>query len=149
VSRGPIGRCLRAPAADPAGRAGGVHRGSNGRLDRDHTAIVDGTAVFDRLREHITETAPLPCDYAIPDPPMDEELDYMRVNVQYTPGSGGPTRTLPYVETETSCSGTGGWYYDDPAAPTDIHLCPSSCTLVGMDTDGSVSIALGCATRLM
>jgi len=109
----------------------------------------DWTAVFDRLRERGAEPAPPPCDYAVPDPPMDEELDFMRVNVQYTPGSGGATQTFPYVESEASCGGTGGWYYDDPSAPSEVRLCPSSCTLVGMDTDGSVSIALGCATRLM
>jgi len=109
---------------------------------------TDWTSVFAELAAHVTETAPLPCEFTIPDPPTDEALDYSRVNVEYTPSTGEP-RLIPGVTSESACSGAGGWYYDDPAAPTEIRLCPSSCSIVGADPDGRVSIALGCGTVLL
>ena len=108
----------------------------------------DWTTVFDELARHVTETAPLPCDFAIPEPPEDETLDYGRVNVEYTPSSGDPY-LIPSVGTESACAGAGGWYYDDPDAPTEIHLCPSSCATVGADPEGRISLALGCETVLL
>lgn len=108
----------------------------------------DWAAVFTELAEHVNATAPLPCEFTIPMPPEGESLDYMRVNVEFTPAGGSPA-LVPYVGAESSCTGTGGWFYDEPAAPSVIHLCPSSCTVVGEDTEGRVTIALGCETFLM
>jgi hypothetical protein len=109
----------------------------------------DWAAVFTELARAVTETAPLPCEFTIPDAPADEVLDYDRVNVQYFPSSGMGGTTIPRVDSPSSCTGAGGWHYDDPAAPALIELCPSSCTLVGADPDGRVTIALGCGTLLL
>ncbi len=108
----------------------------------------DWAAVFTALAEHVTETAPLPCELAIPEPPEDETLDYGRVNVEYTPSGGAPA-LIPHVRSEGVCGGTGGWYYDDPDAPTEIRLCPSSCMVVGADPEGRVTVKLGCETVLL
>ena len=109
----------------------------------------DWAAVFTELARAVTETAPLPCEFTIPDPPADGMLDYDAVNVQYFPSSGTGGATIPRVDSPSSCTGSGGWHYDDPGAPTLIELCPSSCTLVGGDPEGRVTIALGCATLLL
>lgn len=109
----------------------------------------DWTGVFDRLRMHITETVPLPCAFAVPDAPADMTLDYGRVNVQLTPGGGGEPGVIPQVDSAAACGGLGGWYYDDPEAPTEILLCETTCRFVAADAMARVDIALGCETVLM
>ena len=64
----------------------------------------DWSGVFDELTRHVTETAPLPCDFVIPEPPEDETLDYDRVNVEYTPSTGDPY-LIPSVGAESACAG--------------------------------------------
>jgi hypothetical protein len=107
----------------------------------------DWTGVFDRLREHVLDTAPLPCEFLVPDPPADLALDVMRVNVSYTSGAG-TTSVIPYVGDAGVCSGPG-WYYDDPRNPATISLCAASCDVVGADHGGRVDITLGCETVLL
>lgn len=87
----------------------------------------------------------LPCSYGIPVPPVGEP-DFKSVNVNYTPG-GGTKGVIPFVANEAACPASGNaWYYDDPANPTQILLCPSTCQTVSGDTQGTVDIVLGCAT---
>ena len=92
--------------------------------------------------------AALGCTYAIPKPAMGT-LDYSLVNVQYTPGGGGPSITIPKVDGKSSCPGTGdAWFYDNAAAPTQILLCDSTCKTVSADAKGQIDILLGCQTVL-
>jgi hypothetical protein len=89
----------------------------------------------------------LGCSYALPDPPEGEMLDLEKVNVEYTPGDGGPTQTIPKVANAAACPPNGdGWYYDDEQAPTQILLCDFTCAKVSADTTGSMKILLGCET---
>jgi hypothetical protein len=88
----------------------------------------------------------LGCQYQIP-VPTSGQPDFTKVNVQYTPGSGGAPSVLPNVPNAAACPMNGaGWYYDNPTAPTQIILCPGSCTTVSADTTGSIDILLGCQT---
>ena len=92
--------------------------------------------------------AALGCQYQIP-LPTNGAPDYSAVNVVYTPGGGGP-QTFPYVMTKANCPASGdGWYYDDPAHPTQIILCDSTCTEVQADAAGEVDITLGCSTVIL
>ena len=88
---------------------------------------------------------PLRCEFAIPPPPDGMTFDRNRVNVDYTPGGGGALVRYPRVDGPAACT-TGGWYYDDPLAPTQILLCPAACAVVESDPAARVDIALGCAT---
>ena len=38
----------------------------------------------------------------------------------------------------------GGWYYDNPAAPTRINTCEQTC--LKLAEGGSVDVVLGCPT---
>jgi hypothetical protein len=88
----------------------------------------------------------LGCQYTIP-VPTSGTPNYNAVNVVYTPGTGGGSQTFPYVMTQANCPTTGnGWYYDNPASPSQIILCDPTCTEVKGDTSGEVDITLGCAT---
>jgi hypothetical protein len=87
----------------------------------------------------------LGCTFTIPQPEMGDP-DYNKVNVAYTPG-GGMEETIPRVDGPGECPAMGdGWYYNDPANPTQIILCPYTCERVSGDDMGKVDIVLGCAT---
>lgn len=100
---------------------------------------------FEAALEAIQGTA-LACQYGIPKP-QSGTLDYGKVNVQYTPGSGSAV-VIGNVANAAACDPSkGGWYYDVPAAPTQILLCPATCTTVSADKAGTVAIQLGCTTQ--
>ncbi len=89
--------------------------------------------------------AALPCAYPVP-APAEGIPDYAKVNVRRVTGSGEKT-TLPNVAAAASCDPQlGGWYYDDPASPAKISLCPASCRAIKATPDGEVQIVLGCKT---
>jgi hypothetical protein len=89
------------------------------------------------------------CEFQIPDPPMGQTLDYMKVNVQYTAPGAPMAKTIFYVGSAAKCDPmTGGWYYDiDPTkgTPTKIIMCQQTCDSFG--GTGQVDIQLGCATE--
>lgn len=84
------------------------------------------------------------CQYVIPPPPAGQNPDYGRVNLAFTP-EGGPQTLVKKVGGASECVGGPGWYYDNPANPTKILLCPSSCDTVEF-TPGKMDIVLGCET---
>jgi hypothetical protein len=101
--------------------------------------------------EHVRGAEVLPCHFEIPQPSAGDTLDFTRVNVNYTPGSGdqaGQRLTLLQVADEPSCSRAEGWYYDNPGQPTEIRLCPALCDEINAHAhDGSVNVVLGCQSR--
>jgi hypothetical protein len=107
---------------------------------------TDWTAIFAALADAAVAGTSLPCTFTIPDPPMGMTLEYDQVNVVYTPSGGSPT-FIPYVESAASCGPSGGWYFDDPLAPTQIIACPTTCTQLTSGA-GEVKIAFGCKTVL-
>ena len=53
------------------------------------------------------------------------------------------------VASEAECTAqTGGWYYDNPANPSAIFLCESTCNAVQSDSEGKIEIVVGCATQV-
>jgi hypothetical protein len=88
--------------------------------DADWSAILDGIA------DRIVETSQVPCTYGLPESSRPGEvIDPTSIRVEYT--EGGVTRSILEVATAEDC-GAGGWYYEDPAVPETIRLCPASCT---------------------
>jgi len=68
-------------------------------------------------------------------------IDPTEVNVEFTP-TGGAAFIIPFVGDVNGCGG-GGWYYDDPVAPTEVILCPETCQNLG---EGQLNVLFGCAT---
>jgi len=118
-----------------AERTGGLHLS---------ICTADWSSMFEALREAVIVSAALPCSFTVPDPPAGMTFDRDRVNVVHTP-AGGAGMTLPRVMSAAACGAAQGWYYDDPAAPTRILLCPGTCDSVD-STAGRIDIALGCET---
>ncbi len=84
----------------------------------------------------------LSCDFPLPTPPSGQTLDFMAVNVLYTPSAASPEQFLY----DSACSTGVGWRYDDPMMPTKVELCPSSCDEVRKDHGGRIVVVFGCAT---
>ncbi len=82
------------------------------------------------------------CDFAVPPPPAGETLDPYAVNVAIDAAAG--ERVLGYSK---DCASPEGWRYDDIGAPKRILLCSAACD-AARETDGKVTIAFGCKTKL-
>lgn len=109
----------------------------------------DWTQVFNDITQAVVSGTQLACDLAIPPPPNGHTLDPGLVNVRYLAGGVAPGTTLPRVNTAADCGASGGWYYDDNAAPTKILLCPTSCTNVQNDAAANVNVEFGCQTVIL
>jgi len=113
--------------------------------------ICDGPAAwqpfFDQVAQAVAETSKLSCEISIPEPSMGS-IDYGKVNVKLV--SDGSGDFLVFVGEAGKCSASGGWYYDDPAKPSKVMLCPASCDeaqkAVGPGKTGSIEILFGCET---
>jgi hypothetical protein len=103
--------------------------------------------IFDDMAEGVIVSSQLSCEYSIPSPPEGEALNPAMVNVTYLPGGGGEAVQLYNVPGGLAdCGAEGGWYYDDPLAPTRIYVCPSTCTTLQSDAEGEVKVVFGCDT---
>ena len=106
----------------------------------------DFQAVFDVLATEVVGGSALSCEFEIPPPPDGMEFDPDQVNLEFDDGMGG---ILPIgrVDSPADCPNVvDGWYYDDPAAPTMIVMCPQTCDKIQLSENGAINIAFGCAT---
>jgi len=102
--------------------------------------------VFDELSTEVIQNTPIGCAWEIPPPPEGMELDPDAVNVELDEGAGA--QTIGNVEGPWQCGDVvDGWFYDDPANPTKIHVCPQTCDRIQAATEGTIDILFGCATQ--
>jgi len=119
-----------------------------------HAYIIDTTqdttARFIDAMNAIRSRAILPCDYEIPRAADGGEVDTGKVNVTFTAsgdGGRGPKTLILQVPSANDCDpNDGGWYYDDPVAPTTIKLCRASCDGAKADLGGRIDVLVGCKT---
>jgi hypothetical protein len=125
---------------DPIAVAGGTNRAI---MIEDGSAQSSLLTALQNIRGQV-----LSCNFVMP-PPRDpgQPIDPNKVNVNYTPSSGGGPTLIGGVNSAADCSATGGWYYDNPAAPTQIILCPATCTAVQSDPSPQIQVVLGCARQ--
>jgi hypothetical protein len=89
--------------------------------------------------------AAIPCSLEIPKAPQGDSVDFSRVNL-FAGQSGIDCLSPIYHVTEASgCGEDGGWYYDDPDAPTTVELCPVSCDTVSRP-GSRLQFSIGCTT---
>jgi hypothetical protein len=118
-----------------------------------HAFIIDTTgdttARFIEAMNAIRARAVLPCEYEIPRADGGV-VDVDKVNVTFTAstdGGRGSKTLILQVPTANDCAPSdGGWYYDDPVAPTTIKLCEASCARAKADEGGRIDILVGCKT---
>ncbi|HEX2731548.1 MAG TPA: vWA domain-containing protein [Polyangiaceae bacterium] len=100
-----------------------------------------GTALLDALKAIRGQVAS--CDVQMPKA-SSGALDPSKVNVTLT--LGGKDVALGQLPKADACGDDGAWYYDDPANPTRILLCPKTCDAVQADPSSRIDIVLGCMT---
>ena len=107
------------------------------------TIVNDGAAVNDFARSisNISESM-IKCDFALP-PTLDGSLlEPDKVQVLFHPFDGAQ-QEIPMAASPAGCgTASGGWYFDDPSAPTKITLCGCSCANLGY---GSIAVKFGCS----
>jgi hypothetical protein len=115
-------------------------------------AAAEFLAALSKIRQTVTKTetkteitfVPVPCEWKIPDPPDGEMFDKTKVNFQFGSASGAP-QAVGVVSSVADCSTVeAGWYYDDPAAPTKILVCPQTCAAIQASSSAQIDIILGC-----
>lgn len=114
-------------------------------------AFVIGTgSVHQQLVAAFEEigTAPLICNLPMPAPDdVGQEVNPGEVNLSYTQSDGSEV-TIPQVGSAADCGDGAGWYYDDANAPSELILCPASCSTVQSDPGATLAVVLGCKTIL-
>ncbi|MBT6179994.1 MAG: hypothetical protein HOI23_22315 [Deltaproteobacteria bacterium] len=101
----------------------------------------DWNPIFDALAENLLEGTAMPCDFLIPEPGPNLEVDPGETNVVLVSEDGLERTTLLNVVGANMCEGQT-WYFDDLDNPTTVHLCPAACGAIS----GSVEIEFGCET---
>ena len=97
--------------------------------------------------QKIQQRTKLPCSYQIPAPATGSKFDFYSVNVKFTSGQGQAADILSAGTADNCTSNQGGWFYDNPNAPTSIQLCPQTCEIISGDSRGKVDILLGCEPK--
>jgi hypothetical protein len=128
---------------------------SQGKQNLDRIAKAGGTAkaflidagnisdAFTNAMLSIANT-PLDCALDIPKPTMaGMVIDPDLVDVRYTPSATGVTDHVQKLNNAGDCDASGGfgWYYDSPAMPTKILVCPGTCASFAA---GSIETVNGC-----
>lgn len=95
-----------------------------------------------------------PCNFVIPAAPGGGSLDYANSQVIVTsrcPSSGACTlaasasaTTLTQVANAAACGSGASFYYDNPAAPTQVIMCPQACGMVQQDPYGRLDVVYQC-----
>jgi hypothetical protein len=147
-------RCSYADGTSPAS-SGTTYTELVRRTSGVRAQICDGPSAwgpfFGAIATGVVESSRIACDVTIPAPPEGMTLNPARVNVVVRVGA--VTDYLGRVADEAHCDATrGGWYYDDATAPTQILLCPTSCTdaqerVVG--PDAGLDVQFGCDSMLI
>ncbi|HVH44497.1 MAG TPA: hypothetical protein VM925_19220 [Labilithrix sp.] len=109
----------------------------------DSVCETSYASVFDNIAKGLVSK--LGCEFAFPTAAAGQQTDPSTVVVRYTPAAGSP-RPLTQVTDAAKCGATAdAWYYDNPANPAKLLLCPSTCSGLGADTSGKIDIAVGCS----
>jgi hypothetical protein len=110
------------------------------------------TTFFNNVAKSVIDTSKIACEIPLPPPPNGEVLNPAKINVTLkTPSTEQLIYQVDGPAGPTPCNGTaGGWYYDNATNPTQVILCPASCTqanqIVGIDKEGGVEVTFGCST---
>jgi hypothetical protein len=105
----------------------------------DEVCKTDYSAVLDNIAKGIV--AKVGCELAYP---SAETADPAKLVVRLTP-AGAAARNLTQVTDVSKCASVAdGWYYDDPAKPTKIVMCPTTCAAANLGSGAKLEALVGC-----
>ncbi len=143
-------RCTYSDGSQPPS-AGAAYTTLVARSRGVRARICDGAAAwgpfFNSVATAVERASRISCDLAIPTPPAGQILDPRRINVAIV----GASTSIPLgnIRGAAACGATGGWYYDDEAAPRRVILCPASCERAQAEVrsgSAEVQVQFGCQT---
>lgn len=94
--------------------------------------------IFQEVANGVVDSVSLPCNFAVPAPPMGETIDFDRMVVVFSPTGGDPI-SLTRVADAASCM-PDAWYLDGD----QIVLCPDTCDVASADETGQVKVHVAC-----
>lgn len=109
----------------------------------DMTTSTDFANDLNEALLAISRTKTLTCEFDVPTNPSGGGVNLDEVNVTFRPGGGGDPENI-LNDPDDACADADGWQYS--ADRTKIVLCGPSCDRVQADSEGQVSIVLGCPT---
>lgn len=115
-----------------------------GGTESAYLADQDNTdQVLSALRA-VRASAQIPCDLALAEEVSDpDSVDIDASTVAYL-DQACTYVSVPRVNEPGDCEdGESGWYFDDPSAPTRIHLCEATCGAV-KSTGEELFYSIGC-----
>jgi hypothetical protein len=107
--------------------------------------VSTGNAGEDFLKALDEIRGAISCQYLLP-AATGGNVDPNKVNLGWTPDGSGQ-EVIPQVGGPGDCQGKQAWYYDNPADPKQILLCPAMCDLVSNVT-GTLDVVFGCKTQV-
>jgi hypothetical protein len=123
---------------DTVAQAGGTQKAL--LVDTSGNLAQQLTDALEKIRSDST----VACEFTIPRGAEGKEVDPTKVNIlAVTTGGASSIVSQTFMSDPNRCDVAGGWYYDDPALPTKIKLCESTCQQLQR---GSIQIQYGCDT---
>lgn len=120
---------------DHIAKAGNTERGIF--IGASNHAEVQLLQALDEIRAQT-----MSCDFELPAARDGRAIDRKRVNVAMM--REGRSIELYQVDSASACTDDGAsWYYDDPKAPSRIHLCRSTCDVARAEGQ-RLSVEVGC-----
>lgn len=107
--------------------------------------VSTGNAGADFLKALDEIRGAISCQYLLP-VAQSGNVDPNKVNLGWTP-EGGDQEVIPQVPNAGACQGAPGWYYDNPADPKQVLLCPATCDLIS-NSKGTLDVVFGCVTQV-
>jgi hypothetical protein len=95
--------------------------------------------VFQAIADGVIKGAKIVCEFPIPEPPENEELDLDSILVEYTPMGMGDPDVFNQVPSADQC-GPNSFYLDGGM----VKLCPETCMSVQADKDAQINIKFAC-----
>ncbi len=100
-------------------------------------------AVFQSIAQGVLAGTAVSCEFPLPMPPNNFEIDPNSIEIYYTPmGMGEPIKITQILNKE-NC-GPNNFYIEGDT----MHLCPSSCELVQNDFEAKIDIEYACKQEI-
>lgn len=106
--------------------------------------LKDFGPVFEEIAKNVATR--VACELTVPPPPTGEKLDPKKVNVSYTPGTGGASEPILQDVSKPCDMGANGWQYSTDG--TKILLCGDACKKAQDDLGAKISVEFGCETKI-
>lgn len=87
-----------------------------------------------------------PCMFGIPVPPQGSVNADYDVNLRFSSADVEPF-IIGRVASESAC-GPYGWYFDGSSPPTEMLVCPTTCSMFQASNGAIIDLLFGCPTVL-